>query len=216
MGPTRVCQGATDHRGRGAAAYTAAMKRPHDPLRLDVAALALDGAALGGEWPGATLDRLAELQAPPQDLALAPVAWQAQAQRVLVPGTDGELWLALRAEASVWLTCQRCLQPMAWPLSLDRRLRFVRTEAEAEALDAELDEDVLSLARSINLRELVEDELLLALPLVPMHDTCPQPLPVSAGDAEPDPAVAEAPPNPFAVLQQLKKKGRGPAEGGGS
>lgn len=179
------------------------MKRSHEPLRLDVAAFAADGGALSGQWPGDTLTRLAESQSPPQDVALGDVRWQAQGERRAVTGGEAETWLMLSADTRVWLTCQRCLQPFEVPLGLARRLRFVRGESQAEALDAESDDDVLALGRSLDLRELVEDELLLALPLVPRHGQCPQPLPMSAGDAPPaDAAVERA--NPFAVLQALK------------
>ena len=81
------------------------------------------------------------------------------------------------------------------------------TEGQAEALDAELEDDVLELQRHTDLSELVEDELLLALPLVPRHEDCPEPLPMGElGDPEP---AADAPPerpHPFAALAQLKKK----------
>ena len=184
------------------------MKRQHDPLRLDVAAFIAEGAALSGQWPGAALPRLAESQTPPQDLALPDVAWSATGERLPVPGSEPELWLTLDVQTTVWLTCQRCLQPFQVPLAFERRLRFVRGEAEAEALDAESEDDVLALSRWLDLRELVEDELLLALPLVPRHEVCPQPLPVSTGDAMPDVDVAE-PPHPFAALQVLKS-GQGP------
>lgn len=183
------------------------MKRQHDPLRLDVAAFIQDGEALSGEWPGDDLPRLAESQAPPQDTALGPVAWQVRGERVAPPGAEPELWLSLRADTAAWLTCQRCLQPVRTPLALDRRLRFVPGEAAAEALDAELEDDVLALTRSLDLRELVEDELLLALPLVPRHAVCPQPLPMSAEADTLDGEVPEKP-NPFAVLQSLKKPDR--------
>jgi uncharacterized protein len=60
---------------------------------------------------------------------------------------------------------------------------------------------VLALSKNLDLRELIEDELLLALPLVPRHEDCPQPLRVGhAPDPEPD-----ARPNPFAALGALKK-----------
>lgn len=180
------------------------MKRPHDALRLDVAAFIHDGAALQGDWPGATLERLADLQTPPQDTPLGTVDWQAHGERIAVPGADAELWLGLQARARVWLTCQRCLQPFEEPLAIDRRVRFVQGEARAEALDAEIDDDVLALSKALDLRELVEDELLLALPIVPRHaGACPQPLQV-AGDAAPAPEDAPERPHPFAALQQLK------------
>jgi len=179
------------------------MKRPHDALRLDVSAFIADAAQLAGSWPGASLQRLAELQTPPQDTALSAADWQAQGQRVAVAGGDAELWLHLQARAPVWLTCQRCLQPFSVPLDIDQRLRFVRGEAQAEALDAEIEEDVLALSKSLDLRELVEDELLLALPIVPRHDLCPQPLPVPLAEASAPDDVPERE-NPFAALQRLK------------
>ena len=182
------------------------MKRPHDALRLDVAAFIADGAALAGIWPASGLQRLAELQTPPQDTALDEIAWQAQGERIPVTGSEAELWLVLQAQARVWLTCQRCLQPFGEPLAIDRRIRFVHGEARAEALDAEIEDDVLALSKSLDLRELVEDEFLLALPIVPRHGgACPQPLPVP-GDAAPAPEDAPARPNPFAALQKLKAK----------
>lgn len=179
------------------------MKRPHDALRLDVSAFIADSAQLAGSWPGASLQRLAESQTPPQDTALPAADWQAQGRRVAVAGGDAELWLHLQARATVWLTCQRCLQPFSVPLEIDRRLRFVRGEAQAEALDAEIEDDVLALSKSLDLRELIEDELLLALPIVPRHDLCPQPLPVPLAEAPAPDAVPERE-NPFAALQRLK------------
>ena len=202
----------------------------HDPLRLDMAAFAAEAAGLAGHWPGADLGRLAESQSPPQDGALADVAWQAQGERRTLPAGEPEIWLALQATAPVWLTCQRCLQPLALTMTLDRRLRFVVGESQAETMDAELEDDVLALPRWLDLRELVEDELLLALPLVPRHDSCPQPLPVAVGqsagldgvegggrwpeggsDGVPD-GFAEKP-NPFAVLRGLKTGDGGSGSG---
>ena len=87
------------------------MKHQHDPLRLDVAALAADAARLAGDWPGPALTRLAESQAPPQDEAMPGVVWAAQGERRVVPTGEAELWLALQVDTAVWLTCQRCLQP---------------------------------------------------------------------------------------------------------
>lgn len=195
------------------------MKRPHDPLRLDMASFAADAATLQGAWPGADLPRLAESQTPPQDTPLSEVVWSAQGERLPVTGGDDEIWLALQAQAGVWLSCQRCLQPFTERLSLSRRLRFVRGEAQAEALDAEIDDDVLALTRSLDLRELVEDELLLALPLVPRHEQCPQPLPLASGArgdgeaAEADAAGSQAERrNPFEALKALKL----PRSGGGA
>ena len=85
--------------------------------------------------------------------------------------------LLLEADAEVILECQRCLQPMRWPLQARRRIFFVEGEDAAAALDAESEDDVLALVPALDLQALVEDELLLALPIVPRHDVCPEPLP---------------------------------------
>lgn len=183
------------------------MKRVHDPRRLDVARFIAEEAVLQGRWAGTELDRLAQSQSAPQDMPLAAVEWRVAGQSQPVAGGPAECWLVLQAQTSAWLTCQRCLQPMALPLAVDVRIRFVQGEAEAEALDAESEEDVLALQRTFDLRSLIEDELLLALPLVPRHERCPQPLPVPLTPSEaPIRAAAE---NPFSVLQGLKAGARG-------
>ena len=174
----------------------------HDPTRLDVAALAGAGDALSGFWPGRTLTRLAETQSPPHDIGLADVAWQCAGQKHAQHVGQAELWLTLGVQTEVWLTCQRCLQPMRLRLDIQQRLQFVRGQMEAEALDEEAEHDVLALTKALDLRELVEDELLLALPLVPKHDSCPQPLPMAdstANEPELEPQVS-----PFAVLRGFK------------
>lgn len=177
------------------------MKKSFDPLRLDVALLARQAGELEGSWPLASLPRLAE--AVVEDGPAKPVSWSARGEAVSRPGHTEELWLALRAEAEVHLACQRCLQPMAHRIEVDTRIRFVNGEDAAARLDAEIEEDVLALTRSLDLRELVEDELLLALPIVPRHDACPDRPHGSpgAGDMAGEPAAPAK--NPFAVLRQL-------------
>lgn len=179
--------------------------KPHgqDPLRLDVAMLAADAAHIEGRWPLATLPRLAEDEF--GAAAPAEVAWAAQGERRAVTGGDAEIWLHLQAQTTVSRECQRCLQPVALPLAVATRLRFVRGEAEAAALDAESEDDVLALVRWLDLRELVEDELLLALPVVPTHRECPVPLLVPPDAA---PLAAEDTPHPFAALAALKRGGK--------
>jgi uncharacterized protein len=178
-------------------------RRVPDPLRLDLAAFAKDGATLEGEWPIAQLPRLRESQQPPQDAVAEFVAWTARGETRLVAGEGTQSWLHLAGRTEVWLTCQRCLAPMRVSLDVDTQIRFVRGEAEAEALDAECEFDVLALTPTINLRQLLEDELLLALPLVPRHDICPAPL--AAGSAQSIPATRSAE-NPFAVLADLRSR----------
>jgi uncharacterized protein len=175
-----------------------------DPQRLDVAALAREGGPIEGRWTLGGLPRLAEATiTPPGDAAEEPVRWQAEGESRGMRGGEPQLWLHLNAEGAVWLQCQRCLQPMREPLQVQRSFRFVRDEAQAEAEDLDSEEDVLALPRSLDVQALVEDELILALPLVPRHEVCPQPLPQPVDDLDEQPGAEAA--NPFAKLAALKR-----------
>ena len=169
---------------------------------LDVPALCRHGKTLQGEWPLGRMARLVEgLFDRPRVEDL--VTWSAQGVLQPVPGSADQLWLALQVRTSVQLQCQRCLQPMVHDLVLDRRLRFVHDEEEAARLDEESEDDVLALPARLDLSGLIEDELILALPLVPRHERCTEPLPQpdEAADAAPDEA-----PHPFAALEALRRR----------
>jgi uncharacterized protein len=88
------------------------------------------------------------------------------------------------------------------PLSVDRSFRFVPDEELAAAQDEESEEDVLALSRSFDVVELVEDELLMEIPLAPAHETCP-PVKLALADASFDSAAGRQE-NPFASLGRLK------------
>jgi uncharacterized protein len=177
--------------------------RPTDPRRLDVEAFAKDAGTAEGEWPLMSLARLVDAAHPDALPAASSVArWQASGESRPVRGGTPQTWLHLRAQARLSLVCQRCLGPVDTPLEAQRSFLFVPGEEAAAQLDADSEDDVLALTRALDLRELVEDELLLALPLVPRHELCPQPLPMEHGDAS-----AEERPNPFAALATLKRGG---------
>ena len=172
--------------------------KPLDPLALDVAAFCRQGGEMAGDWPLVGLERLAASFAAASDGA---TRWRASGELRPVTGGAPEPWLTLQAEAEVPLLCQRCLQPLTESLSFERCFRFVATEELAAELDEDSDdEDVLALPARLDLRELVEDELILSLPIVPRHDDCPEPLPLPAEPAEAEPDA----PHPFAALAALK------------
>lgn len=179
-------------------------KRLLDPRRLDVCAAAESAAELSGQWPLAQLTRLAEMWHPEGRSGSGDHAahWNARGERRVGAGGPPQIWLHLKARADCILVCQRCLQPVAAAVDAQRSFLFVAGEAAAAELDAQCEDDVLALTRDLDLRELVEDELLLSLPLVPRHDHCPQPLlpPEGAAIADPQPGS----PHPFAALAALK------------
>jgi uncharacterized protein len=172
-------------------------ERALDPGALDVMALCNAGAALQGRLPLAGMQRLADSLCAASD-GSAP--WQVRGSLAPVQGSEAEVWLELQADAEVPLQCQRCLQPMVEQLQVRRRFRFVRNEEQAARLDEESEDDVLVLPQRLDLHALLEDELILALPLVPRHGSCPQPL---AQPADPLDVEATAP-NPFASLAGLR------------
>jgi uncharacterized protein len=177
------------------------MSRNFQPQRLNLQALAQDGQPWSEVTPLKDLQRLADEA---QDLGPdAVVAWQARAELRPQAGAEDQVWLHLTARTSVSLTCQRCMVAVSTALEVDQWYRFVESEEVAMAEDDESEEDLLVMVPQFDLLALLEDELLMALPLVPMHETCPVTPVFSAGD----PAVeaVEAKPNPFAVLSQLKK-----------
>lgn len=162
---------------------------------------------LAGAWPLSGMTRLHDsLYGEP---AQTRVDWSAQGSPMPAAGGPPGVWLHLQASVSVVLQCQRCLQALEHNLVVDRHFRFVRSAQDAERLDESADEDVLVLTPRLDLHELLEDELILALPLVPRHQgSCPAPLPQPADELS-APAAA---PNPFAVLAALRaarKNGQG-------
>lgn len=177
--------------------------RTFDPRHLDVEAFAKAGGEIRGEWPLTTLRRLvdaAHAQAMPTEGDVA--HWQAHGSIRTVRGAAPQTWLKIEADARLSLVCQRCLGPVNTHIEAQRSFLFAADEDTAAQLDADSEDDVLVSTRSLDLRTLIEDELLLALPLVPRHDVCPHPL-LAARDDE----VVESPPHPFAALAALKNGG---------
>jgi uncharacterized protein len=123
----------------------------------------------------------------------ARAAWRLTGELRAAKASESQVWLHADGPHQVTLECQRCLQAMTAPLQAERSFLFVHGEDTAADLDADSEDDVLALTRALDARELVEDELLLALPLVPRHDVCPEPLPVVDDDL---PDVEEKPPIP--------------------
>ncbi|MEJ1296066.1 MAG: YceD family protein [Candidatus Sedimenticola sp. (ex Thyasira tokunagai)] len=111
-------------------------------------------------------------------------------------------------EAELVLECQRCLEPVTLPVDAEVNLAVIEVAAEAELLPDECDPVMVEEGR-IQLLDLIEDELLLAIPQVPMHPqgTCPVEMETlftngDFEDVQQESATDEA--NPFAVLAGLK------------
>lgn len=179
------------------------MSKSFQTQRLDVAAFVRTGGVLQGQNALAEYPRLAqEAQGETGDLS---VHWQLTGgQRT---AGDGSLRpsLHVQAELSLPLTCQRCLGPVQVALQADRHILFAPDEATAAALDDVSQDDVLAMSHALGVQALVEDELLMAIPLVPRHEDCAPPAPLQAQDEAFAAAQAERP-HPFAALAELKTR----------
>jgi uncharacterized protein len=118
-------------------------------------------------------------------------------------GSDklGHPQLLLSVSGSVRLICQRCLTPFQFDIASESTLILAQDEAGADEIDALLADDSLEVivgSKAFNVQELIEDEALLAIPLSPKHDVCPDQL-VQRIEQEAEKV------SPFAVLKKLKQ-----------
>lgn len=106
-----------------------------------------------------------------------------------------------RIKAELPLICQRCLDAVLTAVDTDFQLWLLRDEEAADRLPDDADYLVQDEEGRVALADALEDELILALPLVPMHDDCDA-LPLAQVESE----VVETPKreNPFQVLAGFK------------
>ncbi|HRL93887.1 MAG TPA: YceD family protein [Pseudomonas sp.] len=165
------------------------------PPHVDPRKLADRGTTLEGEVLLAGLLRLCD--------PLADDAGLVRAKFIF--GRDEQKAVVIRSEidVEVKMVCQRCLELVALPIHSECEYAVVK---EGTAIELQpKGYDVLEMGEEpLDLLALVEDELLLALPIVPAHapDACQPP----AGLDEPDSSEDEVTrSNPFSVLAQLKR-----------
>jgi uncharacterized protein len=106
--------------------------------------------------------------------------------------------LAGHLQTRLALECQRCLQSLELPMDLDFKLLV---DAGDDIVGHGSEDTLYSEDGYIDITEVVEDELILAIPLVALHadSACNSNWQASASATE-----STKPENPFAVLQQLK------------
>ena len=146
------------------------------------------GGELSGEVPVAELPRMADMLADSQGTI-------SYVLRGLV-GHDGKPRLELTLDGACNLRCQRCLNALSYPIDLVSKLRLV-SEGEMESSDIEDDEvDNIPADKHLDVLTLIEEELLLSLPIAPKH---------GSGECEIAVEGLDRSNNPFAVLAGLKK-----------
>lgn len=158
---------------------------------IDAQAFAREGRVLEADLPLAAFARLRD------SLSLAPEEWQDLLHFRLSGrmGDGKEAKLELRIRANLPLVCQRCLEPFVFALGADNLFRLVASEDDIT--DDEIEDDLfdyLVAEREMDVTALIEDEIILSLPLVAVHEHCSLP-PIGSPDGDT---------GPFAGLASLK------------
>jgi len=162
-----------------------------DQAPIDALQFAREGRRLDGEVAVAGMQRLHDVLTETAGVVRYCIEGSINARRKPV--------LDVVVEATLPLTCQRCLERVDYPLK--RASRFVLAEGDQELPDvAEEDPETETLPAEAlaDIDDVIEQEVLLGVPLAPMH-------PEGTCGAEPD-SVRETRVSPFAVLEQLKHK----------
>lgn len=162
---------------------------------LDVLDLAATGAVVERQFQVADFGRLGDRLAEPGGTARMRLALR------LIDGTPSGV---LQLQAGVVLECQRCLRPVRRTVESESLLAFV---AQEDALLPADHEPVVGDPRRVDLAALIEEELLLAVPLIARHapgEECGLPAPAGSRVSQPAPAAQEMR-RPFAGLKDLMK-----------
>lgn len=153
--------------------------------------------SFAGALPIAAMPRLCE--------ALADKEGVAQFELDFGRDSLGTAYIDVRVSAPLTLVCQRTLEPFVWPLAVENRLGLIKLERDEAALPPGCEPLLVSEDGRLNPAEVIEDEMLLALPLIPINPDSKLPEQLNEAEAEQAPAASERTDNPFAILRDLKK-----------
>ena len=166
------------------------------PHQIDPFRLAESGAELSGPIPLKQMQRLLPQLA--DDSGEVDVVLNFDIDELGVPFVKGQV------KATLHIVCQRCLEAFDYPVEQDIVLAWVRNDPQAERLPLRYDPYLVE-ENPLMLKDVVEDELLLALPNVPMHteSDCPASAWLAAQESVVQPKQDEEK-NPFSILAKLK------------
>ena len=133
--------------------------------------------------------------------------WQVKTHFADSPGSEPQQILELAVKGHIHLVCQSCLQDCGLDLAQDSRFVMVASEDEADAFPMEDDQqEPLVASQHFDLLGLIEDEILLSLPLIPKHPEGACQAPGSSfGGSKGAKDAPEKPQNPFNILKNMKK-----------
>ena len=169
------------------------------PLEVDPLRLATRGDHLQGTIPLKQMKRLVSALSSGEGEVLVDVEFSVDINQVTI--------VAGKIQTDTKLICQRCMEEMEFPIALDFQLAFVKSEAEMERLPEGYEATLID-NTTMMLSDIIEDEILLALPPIPKHldESCSSDS-VAEGwgsqQNEPDTEIVERD-NPFDILASLK------------
>jgi uncharacterized protein len=158
------------------------------PDVIDPLSLAQKSRHLRGEIPLSQLDRVAEALFETQGTAKFELKFGKTGRQAVVTG---------HVDADLILQCQYCMGAMSLPVNSEVNLGVVTSVDEALLLPESMEPLLIEVESEIALADIVQDELLLAIPTVPRHPNCQLP---NALEAKTDK------PHPFAGLADLMSK----------
>jgi uncharacterized protein len=169
------------------------VKNKTNQLIINTADFTLSKELVSGVVAGLDLERAADML----HEKTARVDWALRGEQNQRVDGGVEQYLGLTLKGSAHMVCLRCLGMVVIPIAEDRQFRLAKDEVDAEKLDLEDDWiDAIVGGSRFDVLSLVEDEVILALPFSPMHESCESPIGKD---------VADERPNPFLVLAQMKK-----------
>jgi uncharacterized protein len=133
--------------------------------------------------------------------------WEVETHFANSPGSEPQQILKLAVKGRIHLVCQSCLQDCGLDLAQESRFVIVTSEEEADAFPMEDDQqEPLVASQHFDLLGLIEDEILLSVPLIPKHpDGACQLHASSFGEVDGAADTSEKPQNPFNILKNMKK-----------
>jgi uncharacterized protein len=168
------------------------------PKEIDPFRFANTGRELEGELTLDKMTRLAE--------SLLHTEGQVSVSMKFEIDSTGTPYMHGHFATTLSLTCERCMQELTVPVEIDTMLGLVRHEKLVEGLAEQYEPWIIEDGELPDPATVVEDELILALPLVPKHDyDCLPEEAWFAGDRENE-EKGDKPTSPFAVLSALKSK----------
>ena len=167
------------------------------PEIIDPIALCKRGAELVGNIPLDSMQRLKSIVI--DVLGDARVELQFSSTRYTGKRITGQVAGAVFAE------CQRCLEPVQLNINCEVNLQLVKDEAAAAELAEDCDPLLAQEDSEFRLLEIVEDELLLALPIVALHEQPACEVAVSSKDRKNEQTDPSNRSNPFSSLSLLKQ-----------